>query len=280
MARPLEFLRRLGVRITELPADINQGVMPCQVREAIRQDTCLVVMNGVSNVTGTVSPMGEIGEVCRKAGVPFLADGAQMVGTMAVDVQDMCVDLLAFPGHKGLLGPQGTGGLYIRPGIILQPFKRGGTGSYSELLDQPEQLPDRFESGTLNVPGIAGLGAGAELLLREGVEKIGNREYEMTEYLAEKLRGIKGVRVFGPEPGYRRGPVVSFQICGQEPQETAMLLDQEFGIGVRAGLHCAPLMHRTLGTLQQGGTVRLSPGYYTTWEDVERTVEAVERIGR
>lgn len=278
VARPLEYIKGLGAKVTELEADVNCGVTPEQVRGALCKNTCLVVINGISNVTGTVNPVGAIGAICREASVPYLVDGSQMVGVMPVDVQEMSVDLLAFPGHKALLGPQGTGVLYIRPGLSLQPLKRGGTGSYSELLVQPDVLPDRFESGTLNVPGIAGLGAGAKFIMREGVAEIGQRESEMAEYLAKELRKMDSIQVYAPDEGYHRGPVLSFQIDGQEPQDIAMILDQEFGIAVRAGLHCAPLMHRTLGTLAQGGTVRLSPGHDTMWGQLNRTLDAIRQI--
>lgn len=278
VARPLEYVRRLGADITVLPADINHGVDPGQVRRAVSRDTRLVVMNGVSNVTGTVNAVEEIGDICRLAGIPYLVDASQWVGMFPMDVEKMHIDLLAFPGHKGLLGPQGTGALYVRSGLSLEPLRMGGTGTYSELLTQPETLPDRYESGTLNVPGIAGLGVGAKTVMEEGVETIGRRESEMAEYLAGELRRIPGVTVFAPEKGCERGAVLSFRIEGQEPQDAAMILDQEFGIAVRAGLHCAPLMHRAIGTLKKGGTIRISPGYYTTWEEAEKTLRAVREL--
>lgn len=278
VARPLEYLKSLGAEVTVIPVDIDEGVDPEMVQKAINGRTRLVVMNGVSNVTGTVNSVGEMGHICRRAGIPFLVDGSQMAGAFPVDVAAMEIDLLAFPGHKSVLGPQGTGILYIRPGIPLEPLKRGGTGSMSESLAQPELFPDRFESGTLNVPGIAGLGVAAKFIMREGVKNIGEREQKIAEYMAEELKKMDGIIVYAPRRGCRRGAVFSFNIAGQDPQDVAMILDQEFGIAVRGGLHCAPLMHQAMGTLENGGAVRVSPGYDTSWEEAETALNAIREI--
>ena len=195
VARPLEHLKEQGVEVTKLNTSIETGVNPDDVAAAIKDNTRLVVISHISNVTGTISNIGAIGKVCREKGVLFLVDGAQSAGARKIDVQEMCIDMLAFPGHKCLYGPQGTGGLYIRPGVKLNALKQGGTGSQSELLHQPEDLPDKFESGTLNVPGIAGLGAGIRFLMEEGQEKIEAREAELTGMLIEGLRSIPGVKI-------------------------------------------------------------------------------------
>ena len=280
VARPLEFLRTLGVEVTKLPASIDDGVDPEDLKKALKDNTRLVVINHISNVTGTVNPIETIGEICRKEGIPFLADASQSAGTLPIDVQEMKIDLLAFPGHKSLLGPQGTGALYIRPGIEPDPLKRGGTGSRSELLTQPEILPDKFESGTINVPGIAGLGAGAAFILKEGPEKIHEKEQELMDLLIQGLGVIPGVRIYAPGPGKKRGSVLSFTMDEKDPQEVSLLLDEAFDIAVRAGLHCAPDAHRTIGTLETGGTVRVSPGYYNTKEEIEAFLAAVDEIAR
>ncbi|MCB6992653.1 aminotransferase class V-fold PLP-dependent enzyme [bacterium 210820-DFI.6.37] len=279
VARPLEHLKQFGVEVTKLDTCIETGVDPQQVADAIKSNTRLVIISHVSNVTGTVSDIEAIGKVCREKGVLFLVDAAQSAGARKIDVQKMRIDLLAFPGHKCLYGPQGTGGLYVRPGISLKTLKQGGTGSRSELLRQPEDLPDKYESGTLNVPGIAGLGAGIQFLLQEGQEKIEAREAELTNMLIDGLRSIDGVRLYGPK-GPVRGPVVSLTIDGYDPQDISIYLDQVFDIAVRSGLHCAPDAHRTIGTLEKGGTVRISPGYFTTEEEIAMCVEGIGAISR
>lgn len=277
VARPLEYEKQRGLKVIKIPASVDKGVGPRQVKKAIEADTCLVVINHISNVSGTITDVKKIGEVCRERGVPLLVDASQSAGFCPIDVQAMKIDLLAFPGHKGLYGPQGTGGLYIRPGIQPVPLKQGGTGSRSELPYQPEELPGRYESGTLNVPGLAGLAAGVRFVMETGLEAIRAKEEERTEQLLEGLRRIKGVKILGPED-HIRGPVVSIAIEGTEPQEAAMLLDQVFGIAVRSGLHCAPDAHRTLGTLKKGGTIRISPGYFTTEEEISACIEAIQAI--
>lgn len=279
VARPLEYLKNKGVQVTKLTASAETGVDPAAVEAALQDNTRMVIINHISNVTGTVNDIEKIGAVCRKNGILFLADAAQSAGARDIDVQKMNIDLLAFPGHKCLLGPQGTGGLYIRPGIDLEPLKQGGTGSRSELLYQPEQMPDKYESGTLNVPGLAGLAAGIDFLLKEGMDAIQEKEKKLTQQLVEGLSTIEGVTLYGPS-GINRGPVVSINIEGTEPQDAALLLDQVFGIAVRSGLHCAPDAHRTIGTLEQGGTIRISPGYFNSEADIQQCIEAVEAISK
>lgn len=278
VARPLEYLRSLGAEVTKLPVSVDDGVDPDELKRAFTGRTRLVVINHISNVTGTVNPVSEIGRICRAEGIPFLADASQSAGAFPVDVQEMNIDLLAFPGHKSLLGPQGTGGLYVRTGLELSPLKRGGTGSRSEELVQPDLMPDRLESGTLNVPGIAGLGAAAEFILETGAGTIHARERKLSDMLKRELSAIPGVTVYAPSEGKEQGSVLSFNIEGMEPQEAAEILDQEFDIAVRAGLHCSPDAHRCTGTLDSGGTVRVSPGYYTTEEETVTFLKAVKEI--
>ena len=280
VARPLEYLRKRGVEITVLPAAIDSGVDPEDVRKALRKNTALAAVTHISNVTGTVYDIRTIGAVCKENGIRFMVDAAQSAGNTPIDVQGMNIDILAFPGHKSLLGPQGTGGLYINKSIRIEPLKQGGTGSVSESLEQPETVPDRYESGTLNVPGIAGLAAGVEFILKTGIEIIHKKESGLTEKLIRGLSEIPGITVYAPAAGKSRGAVVSATIDGIEPQELALLLDSEFDIAVRAGLHCAAYTHRALETDVCGGTVRFSPGYFTTEEDVSKCIEAMALISR
>lgn len=278
VARPLEFLKRYGVDVTVLPASLQEGVSAEAVASAIRPNTSLVVMTHISNVTGTVNDIAKIGHVCKEAGIPFLVDAAQSAGNHKIDVQEMNIDLLAFPGHKGLLGPQGTGGLYVNEDILLDPLKQGGTGSLSESLMQPEEVPDRYESGTLNVPGLAGLAAGIEFVLNTGIDAIAEKEHMLTAKLIHGLLGIPGVRLYGPDAETDRGAVVSITIDGIAPQEVALILDSAFSVAVRAGLHCSPYAHKAIGTLQSGGTVRISPNYFSSEEEIDTCLEGIEAI--
>ena len=279
VARPLEALRTgKNVSVTKVKTDINTGADVDEIASSISDATSLVVINHVSNVTGTVSDIAAIGKICREKGVPFLVDASQSAGIFDIDVEAMCMDMLAFPGHKSLLGPQGTGGLYIGSGIQLGTLKQGGTGSRSELLTMPDMMPDRYESGTLNVPGIAGLGAGVGYILETGIDAIAEKEKALTDQLFDGLSAIPNVRVLAPESGYDRGTAVSITIDDAEPQEIGLLMDQAFDIAVRAGLHCAPDAHTTLGTINGGGTIRISPGYGNTEEDIEKCIDAVSQL--
>jgi selenocysteine lyase/cysteine desulfurase len=197
---------------------------------------------------------------------------------MPINLNKMNIDLLAFPGHKGLLGPQGTGGLYIREGIDVSSLKQGGTGSQSEILTQPERCPDKYESGTHNTPGLAGLAAGVKYLLSEGVEAIQKREACLTNRLIEGISQIKGISVYGPPAGPNRSGVVSITIDGMDTMEVAFILDNVFDIAVRAGLHCAPDAHLTLGTLHMGGTIRISIGSLNSESDIDLCIQALASI--
>jgi cysteine desulfurase family protein len=278
VARPLEHLLEKGAEYTKVRMDPALGVDPEDVKKAIRGITKIVVITHVSNVTGTVNPIGAIGEICRNEGIPFLVDGSQSAGAVPIDVNAMCVDLLAFPGHKGLFGPQGTGGLYIKEGLSLTPSKYGGTGVHSELLLQPSEMPYMYESGTLNMPGIAGLGAGVRFILEKSVRAVQEHEIQLTNVLLDGLNSIKGVKIYGPRRGVERAAVVSVNIEGVSPMEAALILDTSFGIAVRAGLHCAPDAHKTLGTIDAGGTIRISPGFFNTEKDIEQCLEGLAAI--
>ncbi len=280
VARPLEHLKDAGVEVTKIMADPETGVDPARVEAAIKDNTKLVVMTHVSNVTGTVNDIASVGEICRRKGVYFLVDAAQSAGVREIDVQKMNIDMLAFPGHKCLYGPQGTGGLYIRPEVDLKPIFTGGTGTQSELLHQPTARPERYESGTLNTPGLAGLAKGVEFILNTGVDQIQKKEHELMTRLMNGIREYDNIKVWGPQGPDNRGAVLSITIDGYEPQDISIYLDQIFDIAVRSGLHCAPYAHETLGTLDKGGTVRISPGYFTTPEEIDACIEAIGIISR
>lgn len=278
VSRPLEHLKTLGCDVTVLQASVDTGVDPEEVRAAIRPDTSLIVMTHISNVTGTVNDVRAIGAAAREAGVPFLVDAAQSIGTRNIDVVRDNIDMLAFPGHKGLLGPQGTGGLYVRKGIEIAPLTRGGTGSFSESLEQPSRMPDRLESGTLNIPGLAGLTEGVRFILETGADKICEREALLRNRLYEGLSAIPGITLYSPAPGFDAGCVVSFTLEGMDPAEISMILDAAFDIAVRSGLHCAPYAHTMLGTITSGGTVRVSPDWFTRDDEIEAFIDAISTI--
>lgn len=278
VARPLEALSAMGVEYTKVQASPITGVDIEAVKSAIRKNTKLIVFSHVSNVTGTVNPVSEIGALCRERGILFLVDAAQSAGVVPIDVQRMNIDLLAFPGHKGLLGPQGTGGLYVREGILLTPLKQGGTGSRSEQLLQPPASPDRYESGTPNTPGIAGLAAGVRFLLDEGIKNIQARESLLACRLIDNIRDIPGLTLYGPPAHIPRSGVVSVAFEDMDAVQAAIILDNVFDIAVRSGLHCAPDAHRTLGTLDKGGTLRIGIGYFNSEEDIDSCVQALRSI--
>lgn len=277
LARPLHEMSRRSVDISWVEADGEGFIDPERVRAEIRPDTRLVALTHCSNVTGTVQAIEEIGRITRAAGVPLLVDAAQSAGHLPIDVQRMKIDLLAAPGHKGLLGPQGTGFLYIDEGITLEPVVTGGTGSSSQSLDQPESMPERYESGTLNLPGIAGLKAGIEYIRQIGLQDISRHEKSLLQRIVAGLEQIDGVAVHGPRDPERRCGVVSFTVAGIDPSRIGFQLDRDHGISVRVGLHCAPLAHKTIGTFP-AGTVRVSPGYFTTEADIDLFLAALRTV--
>ena len=280
VTRPLHHMQKYGIEVTKLPTSINDGLSADDVKASMQGNTRLVVCSHVSNVTGTVSDISAIGGLCRDSGISLLVDAAQSAGIRHIDVRGMDIDLLAFPGHKGLLGPQGTGGLYIRPGTGLETMIQGGTGSGSETLSQPERMPDKFESGTPGTPGLAGLAAGVRFVLEQTTHEIGRREAAHVKRIFDALGAIGGIEIFGPTPGCDRGGAVSVRMKSMSPAEAALMLDSAFGIAVRAGLHCAADAHSSIGTLESGGTVRLSPGFFNTDEDIDRCLEALSICAR
>ncbi|MFD0590214.1 aminotransferase class V-fold PLP-dependent enzyme [Paenibacillus sp. GCM10027627] len=276
--RPIHFLEQnIGIEATYLEADETGKITIEAVKEAIRPNTSLIVVNHSSNLLGTILPLGEIGEVAKANGIKLLVDAAQSAGIIPVDVQAMGIDMLAFPGHKGLLGPQGTGGLYIAPDLELEPLLHGGTGSQSETPYQPLVRPDRYEAGTQNTPGLAGLLEGVKYVLHETVEKIHAKEWELAQRLMENLSALRSVKLLGPALGEPRTGIVAFHVEGVDPSELSFILDQHYGIAVRAGFHCTPLAHASAGT-SLTGAVRASVGIFTTKEEVDALAEAMKEI--
>ncbi|MGE4284679.1 MAG: aminotransferase class V-fold PLP-dependent enzyme [Clostridia bacterium] len=275
--RPLKKLESLGVALSIAKADAEGQVNIIEILKHIKKNTQMIVVTHASNVTGTINPVNEIGKLARKYNLIYMVDAAQTAGIYPVDVEKMNVDILAFPGHKGLLGPQGTGGLYIREGLLLDTLKEGGTGSISESFYQPDFAPDRYESGTLNTPGIAGLNEGAKYILKTGITEIMRHEQELTKSLLEGLYSIKKVSVYGKQELEQRVGVISINIEGRDCVEVCNELDENYNIASRAGLHCAYMAHQTIGTLHTG-TIRLSIGHFNTRKDVNKVLKAVNQI--
>ncbi len=275
--RPLRAMESRGVEVTVVQCSEQGFLDPENVGKAIKPNTRMMVLNHGSNVVGSLAPVEEIGRLAREHGLLFTLDTAQTAGAYPIDVQEMGVDLLAFTGHKSLCGPPGTGGLYIREGVQLNALKWGGTGSRSDEEYQPDFLPDKYESGTLNLVGIAGLGAGVEYVMREGVDNIRKRERDLTQRLIDGLLDIPGVEVYGCLDADRQIGVVSFNIDGMSPSEVGLRLDDEYQIMCRVGLHCAPAAHRTIGTFPNG-TVRFGLGTFTAEDEIDAAVQAVKGL--
>jgi len=280
--RPLRALQdERGVTVTRVAPGPDGRLDPQSIEHGLQPNTRLVVLQHVSNVTGVVQPLDDIAAVVRKHGGLLLVDAAQSAGHIAIDLSTADIDLWACSGHKGLMGPLGTGLMYVGPRAQeeLKPLRWGGTGTHSEDDVQPRELPDRFESGNLNVPGIFGLDAALTELEQRGIAAIRTHELELTQRLWEGLTSIPQVTLYGPPPSeVPRTGVISLQIAGLAPQEAAALLDEHFGIECRSGLHCAPGVHRALGTLDSGGTLRFSLGVFSTEGDVDHTIEAVRAL--
>lgn len=277
--RPLRAIESKGVGITVIPCDGEGLINPEQITSAARKNTKAIFITHASNVTGTVMPLADIGCITKAQGIVLCVDAAQTAGSYPIDVEEMNIDLLAFTGHKSLLGPSGTGGLYIREGLekSIEPVLVGGTGSRSEVEIQPDFMPDRFEAGTPNTVGIAGLLAGVEFVLSTGVNRIKSREEKLVKMFIEGLRELPGIILYGQNSVDRRIPVVSFNVAGMDPGAVALELDERFNIMSRSGLHCAPSAHKTIGTYPSG-TVRFSFSYFNTEEQVAESIKALENI--
>jgi cysteine desulfurase family protein len=273
--RHLEETKKIKITVVQCRRD---GQLDLEaLKKVLEEKAALVIATHASNVTGGIMPVKEIGRLVREHDAVFMVEACQSAGSLPIDVEEMGIDLLAFTGHKGMLGPQGVGGLYIREGIELEPLVQGGTGSNSEQEVQPDFLPDKYESGTLNTVAIAGLGAGVEYLLRVGIKKVREKENTLIRKLIRGMKQIAGIEVYGPEDAENRIAICSFRLQGKDLAQIAYLLDREFEIMCRVGLQCAPAAHRTIGTYPRG-TIRFSLGYFNHEEEIDAALDALGKI--
>lgn len=279
MMRPLTQLSKNGVTFTRIPCHADGTLMFEQMEALLQPNTRAVAMLHASNVCGTLMPVGEIGAFCRKHGLVFMLDTAQTAGTFPIDMQAMQIDALAFTGHKGLLGPQGIGGFLLRPELVskIEPLLSGGTGSVSHTEEIPTFMPDRFEAGTMNLPGIIGLHAALCALKKTGIDPIRTHELALTDQFLQGLRAINGLRIVGREDVTNRAAVVSVVPEFADPAFVADALEREFGIMTRVGLHCAPNAHKVLGTFPTG-TIRFSFGAHNTAQHVQAALDALDKL--
>jgi cysteine desulfurase / selenocysteine lyase len=276
--RPLNTMERdNGVSISIIKGNEFGEINSEDIRKAIKPNTKLIVSTLSSNVNGVIMPVIKIGKIAKENGIAFLLDASQGAGTIEIDVQEMNIDMLAFPGHKSLLGPQGIGGLYINEQIKLKSIYQGGTGSNSENLYQPEIMPDLLESGTLNTPGIIGLRYGIDFINSFGLENIKIYKYLLIKKLHEGLESLKGITVYSKNDTNNNSGIAAFNFNGVDSTEVSFVLDKAFQIASRAGLHCAPLAHETLGTLSKG-IVRLSVGCFNTIDEIDFTINSLKEI--
>jgi cysteine desulfurase family protein len=281
VSRPLSDLEKAGkVEVTVMQCSKEGFLDPSDVQGAIKKNTRLIVMNHGSNVVVNLLPLREVGKMARENGITFMIDSAQTGGCIEIDSKADLVDMIGFTGHKGLLGPQGTGGLAIGDNVDIEALdyiRSGGTGGRSEDKYQPESLPDKYECGTLNTIGLAGLAAGIEFIMNETIDKIHKKEMGLTRMFIQGLKDIPGLTLYGGHDETRKIPTLSINFEGLGPKEAGAILDKRYGIMVRTGLHCAPTAHRTIGTFPDG-TVRLASGYFTTEEEVKFTIDACKEI--
>jgi cysteine desulfurase/selenocysteine lyase len=278
--RPLRSLEKQGIRLSIVPCADDGSLDVKDMARAIIPGTRLVVMTHASNVVGTLLPVNEIASIAHQAGALMMVDAAQTAGVISIDMHAMGIDLLAFTGHKELQGSPGIGGLVIADGVDtsrIEPLIRGGTGSRSESEEQPDDLPDKFESGTANLAGVASLGAGLRWIKDRGIDGIRHHLKELSKVLIDNLSTLQGVKLYGTCDPERSVAIVSFTITGKSVSEIGLRLDEEFGVLSRVGLHCAPAAHKTIGTFPEG-TVRLAPGIFTTIDDIQKTVKAVSKV--
>ncbi|MDB8794021.1 aminotransferase class V-fold PLP-dependent enzyme [Romboutsia sp. 1001216sp1] len=277
--RPIKSLEARGISNTIVNCDKEGFLDVNDIKNAIKPNTKLIVTTHASNVVGTLVDIKAVGEIAKENNILYLVDASQTAGVYSIDVKDMNVDMIAAPGHKCLLGPQGTGILYIREGLSVDILKEGGTGSKSEDLFQPEIVPDRYESGTHNTPGIAGLNEGVKFILEKGIDDIRLHEEELCQYMLDKLEEIPNIKIYGTKDSKKRAAVIAINIGDMDSGEITFILDSEYDIATRSGIHCAPLAHKTLGTLEQGA-VRFSLGYFNTKEEIDKAVEALKEISK
>lgn len=277
--RPLYDLADHGVEVTILPADETGMICYDDFEKEIRPNTKAIVCTNGSNLTGNMIDVKRVGEIAKKHGLLFIVDASQTAGVYEIDVQDMQIDILCFTGHKGLLGPQGTGGMYVRSGLSVKPLKCGGSGVDTYNTHHPKEMPTALEAGTLNGHGIAGLGAGVGYIVENGIDKLREKELDMMWKFYNGVKDIPGVKVYGDFQTKRRCPIVTLNIGDYDSSEVSDELLMTYDISTRPGAHCAPLMHKALGTVEQGA-VRFSFSHFNTDEEVEIAIKAIEELSK
>ena len=277
--RPLFELEDRGVELTILPADSRGNLQYEDFESEIRSNTKAIITTHGSNLTGNLLDISVIGSIARKHGLLYIVDASQTAGVFDIDVQGMQIDILCFTGHKGLLGPQGTGGIYVREGVDISPLLSGGSGVQTYLRHHPPQMPTVLEAGTLNGPGIAGLGAAAKYLQNIGLDVIRAKEQALTAAFYKAVREIPGITVYGDFSSFHRCPIVALNIRNYDSGEVSDALSREYDIATRPGAHCAPLMHRALGTVEQGA-VRFSFSHYNTMDEIKIAVSALRVLAQ
>lgn len=280
--RPLVQLEKKGIEFDRIPGNDKGELDLAAVEGMIKENTAAIVMTHASNLVGTVNPIKEVGQICRKHGLAFIVDTAQTAGVLPIDMKEMCIDALCFTGHKSLLGPQGIGGFIIRDHMVdlIDPLISGGTGSISHTEEIPDFMPDRFEPGTMNIPGIVGLHAALKWINDKGLDAIAAHELGLTQRFLDGLKPLEErglIKIIGLKGTEGRTGVVSIQTLSVDCADAAFRLDFEYGIMTRVGLHCAPNAHKTLGTFPTG-TIRFSFGIFNTEEEVDTAVRAIEEI--
>ena len=277
--RPLYELEDRGVELTILPADSLGNIRYEDFEKAIRPNTKVLVTTHGSNLTGNLLDIGRIGAIAKNHGLTYIVDASQTAGVFGIDVQKMHIDILCFTGHKGLLGPQGTGGIYVREGVQLRPLLSGGSGVQTYLRSHPPQMPTALEAGTLNGHGIAGLGAAVRYLRETGLAAIRAKEQELMRFFYEEVRQIPSITVYGDFSTPNRCAIVALNVLGYDSGEVSDALSETYGIATRPGAHCAPLMHKALGTVEQGA-VRFSFSHYNTMEEIKIAVSALRELAQ
>jgi cysteine desulfurase/selenocysteine lyase len=277
--RPLYHLYKYkGVEVDYIPFDSKGFVDPDAFPQKFKKNTKLVVVNHASNVIGTIQPVKDIGKYCREKGIPFAIDVSQSAGKIPIDMEEMNVDIVAFTGHKSLLGPTGIGGLYVREGIVIKHTRAGGTGVRSAVRTHLDEYPYRLEYGTLNTVGVAGLHTGVKWIEKRGMENIHDQEMRLTAMLRDGLRGVEGVSLYCQEDLTDHISIFLFNVDGLEALNTGTILDVDYNIASRTGLHCAPLVHENIGTAEIHGAVRFGIGPFNTEEHIDTAIQAVKEI--
>ena len=275
--RPLYRMEESGTEVSFLQADKKGNISYEELENAIRPNTRAVICTHASNLTGNVLDLEKIGEICEKHRLLFLVDASQTAGIIPIDVQKMKISVLCFAGHKGLLGPQGTGGIYVAPDINIRPLIVGGSGVQSYLKTQPDEMPARLEAGTLNAHGIAGLHAALSYIIEKGVEQIYQEEHEKTDYFYRMIKNIPDIHIYGDPEAELHAPIIALNIGDYDSAQVADELMEAYGIATRAGAHCAPLMHQALGTQKQGA-VRFSFSQFNTREELDAGIQALREL--